>query len=118
MSSEAERAAQLEALLNEAWREHRAEVLARVTALQEVLGALREGTFDATARAQANSTAHKLAGVLGTFGLREASRAALEIETILARDAVITPEKLAAYEKHLRVIGEGLVKRDKQAERQ
>lgn len=115
MSSEAERAAQLEALLNEAWREHRGEVVARVSALKEVLAAIGTGNLDGAARAQANSTAHKVAGVLGTFGLRDASRAALEIETILAGAGVISAEKMKAYETHLGVIDEGVVKRDKQS---
>jgi HPt (histidine-containing phosphotransfer) domain-containing protein len=115
MSSEGERMAKLEDLLNDAWREHRAEVLARVEGLREVLGAARAGTLDEAARAQANSTAHKLAGVLGTFGLRDASRAALEIERILAPDAEISPARLAEYEAHLGVIGEGMLKRDAEA---
>ena len=44
MSSEGERMAKLEDLLNDAWREHRAEVLARVEGLREDLGAARAGT--------------------------------------------------------------------------
>jgi HPt (histidine-containing phosphotransfer) domain-containing protein len=116
MSSESERAAQLEALLNEAWKEHRAEVVGRVTELQDVFRALQAGALNLTARTHANSTAHKVAGVLGTFGLREASRAGLEIETLLAGAAPISPEKMREYERHLGVIGEGLMKRDRQAE--
>jgi HPt (histidine-containing phosphotransfer) domain-containing protein len=115
MSSEGERMAKLEDLLNEAWREHRGEVLARVDTLRDTLAAARVGTLEKTAREQANSTAHKLAGVLGTFGLREASRAALEIERTLAPDALMSTEKLAEYEGHLRVIGEGMLKRDAEA---
>jgi HPt (histidine-containing phosphotransfer) domain-containing protein len=115
MSSEGERMAKLEDLLNEAWREHRGEVLARVDTLRETLSAARGGTLTESARAEANSTAHKLAGVLGTFGLREASRAALEIERTLAPDAQISEEKLREYEGHLRVIGQGMLKRDAEA---
>jgi HPt (histidine-containing phosphotransfer) domain-containing protein len=107
--------AKLEELLNEAWREHRGEVLARVDTLRRTLVAARAGTLEKTAREQANSTAHKLAGVLGTFGLREASRAALEIERTLAPESMISPERLVEYETHLRVIGEGMLKRDAEA---
>ena len=107
--------AKLEELLNEAWREHRGEVLARVDTLRETLAAARAGTLEKTAREQANSTAHKLAGVLGTFGLREASRAALEIERTLAPDSLMSPAKLAEYEALLSVIAEGMLKRDAEA---
>ena len=115
MSSDAERAAQLETLLNEAWREYRSEVVTRITLLKDALAGARAGTLDETRRADANSMAHKLAGVLGTFGLREASRAAIEIELILTPGKEISQEKLRAYEAHLGVIGEGVVKRDAQA---
>jgi HPt (histidine-containing phosphotransfer) domain-containing protein len=115
MSSEGERMAKLEELLNEAWREYRTEIVSRVGGLREVLGAARAGALETPAREQANSTAHKLAGVLGTFGLRDASRAALEIERILAPGAGLSVEKLAEYEAHLAVIGEGLLKRDAEA---
>jgi HPt (histidine-containing phosphotransfer) domain-containing protein len=107
--------AKLEELLNEAWREHREEVLTRVDSLRETLAAANAGTLGKTAREQANSTAHKLAGVLGTFGLREASRAALEIERTLASDSLMSAEKLAEYERHLGVIGAGMLKRDAEA---
>ena len=115
MSSEAERMSQLEILLNEAWRENRGEVLARVDMLRQMLVAARAGTLDRTARAEGDSMAHKLAGVLGTFGLREASRAALDIETMLAAEAELSDGNLEKFEASLAVIGEGLVKRDQQA---
>ncbi len=85
--SDPEKAAKLADLLNEAWREYRDEITARVEAVRGAIVLAEQAGLDDEKRAAANSAAHKLAGVLGTFGLKEASRAALEIEQKLAPEA-------------------------------
>jgi HPt (histidine-containing phosphotransfer) domain-containing protein len=53
----------------------------RVAALEAAARALAEGTLSVGQRSAANVAAHKLAGVLGTFGLTRG--------TVLAREAEI-----------------------------
>lgn len=59
--------------------------------LQERLGLIRiaeeklaGGSLDAHSRSDAESAAHKLAGILGTFGLSQGSALASKIEALLA----------------------------------
>jgi HPt (histidine-containing phosphotransfer) domain-containing protein len=70
----------LEELLNALWKNNYPILLERVKIMREASEKLVAGTLDAESRKAANSAAHKLSGVLGTFGLPEGSRLASQIE--------------------------------------
>ena len=69
------------------WKEHRSEFVERVERIEAARAALEKGAVLSFAeRAEAASSAHKLAGVLGMFGLPEGTEAARNIETLLTDD--------------------------------
>ncbi|WP_218080785.1 response regulator [Anthocerotibacter panamensis] len=63
-----------------AWERFQAGVLDRVGVLEAANHALLGGTLIPALRQQAGQEAHKLAGLLGTFGLHEGTRLARQIE--------------------------------------
>jgi diguanylate cyclase (GGDEF)-like protein len=66
--------------LREVWEQNRAEVLGRVGVLGRAASALSAGAFGEEERAAAQLAAHALAGTLGTFGFKRASKAAAGLE--------------------------------------
>lgn len=67
--------------LDQLWKQFLPQIEERVAVLETAGKALISGKLSTDQRAEANSAAHKLAGVLGTFGLTKG--------TILAREAEI-----------------------------
>jgi HPt (histidine-containing phosphotransfer) domain-containing protein len=115
MSGDEEKQARLADLLNEAWREYRGEITGRVDAMREAIAQGASGTLLPTKRAEANSAAHKLAGALGTFGMRDASRAALQMEAMLVPDAPLGEQEIAKFHGLLQIIDEAIHVRDRQS---
>jgi diguanylate cyclase (GGDEF)-like protein len=75
--------AALQGRLAEIWTRTRDRVLERVDLLDQTGVAFLEGSLTAGLRKQAENAAHKLAGLLGTFGLAAGSRFARELERSL-----------------------------------
>lgn len=73
----------LEKLLRELWRNNRTLLLERVQCMRDAQQQMAEASVDTRIRQQAREAAHKLAGVLGTFGLRRGTELALEAESLL-----------------------------------
>ena len=63
------------------WTRFKSTILGRVEVIEQALSALLEGDLKDELRQKAEHEAHKLAGSIGTFGFKEASRLAFEIET-------------------------------------
>ncbi len=76
------------------WQRHRQTNLDRISLLEMTAANVLRSMVDATAVAEGVSTAHKLAGSLGTFGFDAGSRAALEAESLL-REKIIDGRLLA-----------------------
>lgn len=70
----------LKAMLAALWLRNRGAVLDRVAILREALAQAAEGRLDEKSRLRAVDAAHKLAGVLGTFGLPQGTEFAREAE--------------------------------------
>lgn len=66
--------------LNRLWIKFLPQMEARVATLETAAAALAAGTLTAELQEQASAEAHKLAGVLGTFGLLEGTKFAREAE--------------------------------------
>lgn len=77
---ESAQAAALATAMNRLWSQYLPELEERVAVLQAAAAALHEGTITAALRGEATSAAHKLAGVLGTFGLSAGTDLAREAE--------------------------------------
>ena len=93
---------EINALLADLWQRH-------LPAMRERLGLLENASLDAATgrlsepqRAEAQSTAHKLAGNLGMFGHKEAGSIASEIEQIFKAPSEESLEHLPKLTRSLR----------------
>jgi HPt (histidine-containing phosphotransfer) domain-containing protein len=68
--------------MNRLWAKHLSQMEERVATLRKVAESLSTGTLTAIEQQQAAADAHKLAGVLGTFGLKEGTELAREAEAL------------------------------------
>jgi len=82
----------LEALLQALWKSNYSTILERLKTLREAQNKLAIGQLGYQTRKNAEAAAHKLAGVLGTFGLPEGSKLASKIEVLLAQEISLCPE--------------------------
>lgn len=84
--------------MNRLWVRFLPQIEARVATLEAAASALATGTLTEDLRQQASAEAHKLAGVLGTFGLHEGTELAREAEEAYGRsqEAIRNPADLLA----------------------
>lgn len=81
----AEQAA-LDQALKAMWAKFLPQMRERMATIDAANRALADGHLSEDMRAEANAAAHKLAGVLGTFGLTKGTVLAREAEVIYAGD--------------------------------
>jgi hypothetical protein len=81
----------LAAALDRLWTQFLPQFEERITVLENSAAALANGTLSAGQREEAHYAAHKLAGVLGTFGLVEGTDLAREAEVVYAGAREIDP---------------------------
>jgi HPt (histidine-containing phosphotransfer) domain-containing protein len=92
--SEAEQTAQkVQAMLEVMWKNNRAIIAERVRTLRAAQQSLAEGALDRIKRKDTESAAHKLAGILGTFGLPEGSALARKIDQLMAQEGGIDQQQ-------------------------
>jgi HPt (histidine-containing phosphotransfer) domain-containing protein len=72
--------------MNRLWVRFLPQMEARVATLEAAAAALAAGTLTGDLKEQASAEAHKLAGVLGTFGLHEGTELAREAESAWRSD--------------------------------
>ena len=71
------------------WQKFLPQMLERIAVLEDANHALESGSLSAEQRAAAGAAAHKLAGVLGTFGLTKGTALAREAEEVYTSDLPI-----------------------------
>jgi HPt (histidine-containing phosphotransfer) domain-containing protein len=71
---------QLQQLLLKLWANSKATIAERLETIRHAQAELATKTLKDTTRAQAVDAAHKLAGILGTFGLPEGTELARQVE--------------------------------------
>lgn len=79
----------LSAALDQLWAKFLPQMEERLAVMDAANRSLAAGTLTAEERAAAGAAAHKLAGVLGTFGLAEGTALAREAELTYAGDAAL-----------------------------
>ena len=72
-------------VLDHMWATYLPQMQERVATLSSAARALAAGRFSARQQQEAQSAAHKLSGVLGTFGLPRGTTLARELEQIYSR---------------------------------
>jgi CheY-like chemotaxis protein len=85
-------------VVKELWEQARPLALDRLNAIDDAVAGVMSGTLDGDVRARAQSEAHKLAGSLGTFGLREATERAAALE--IAFEQIPPIEKAPQLAEH------------------
>jgi HPt (histidine-containing phosphotransfer) domain-containing protein len=81
--------------LNRLWKQYLPAMEERVAVLEKAGRSLAEGEISGDERAEANIAAHKLAGVLGTFGLTKGTVLARKAEILYSGDNGTDPEEAA-----------------------
>lgn len=85
-------ASQISEAMNRLWRKFLPQMEERVATLRSAAAALTDGSpLSAESRSQAGAEAHKLAGVLGTFGLKDGTELAREAEGLFEGAAGLGP---------------------------
>ena len=80
----------MQARLDAIWEQSKADIVARVDAIEDAAIALLDDSLDPDVREHARAQAHKLAGVAGTFGFASSTDVAREAEGLLQADHVIS----------------------------
>jgi len=81
--------------LDRLWRQFLPQMFERVSALETAAGPLSAGNLTDAQREMANSSAHKLAGILGSFGLPEGTVLAREAEALCSSGPGAAPAAAA-----------------------
>lgn len=84
------------------WERSRKAVAERVEILREAKRLADKNMLDEAARLRAVDAAHKLAGVLGTFGLPRGTDLAREVEVTFGEQTKLSPAELNRLESILR----------------
>ncbi|MBV8116150.1 MAG: Hpt domain-containing protein [Silvibacterium sp.] len=87
MSDKPDHAMEIDDLLQMLWVKNYPILIERLTSIRNTKDMLNESSLDDRARKAGEEAAHKLAGILGTFGLPHGSVLASKIEALLAGDA-------------------------------
>jgi HPt (histidine-containing phosphotransfer) domain-containing protein len=93
--------------MNRLWAKYLPQMEERVATLRQAAAHLASGSLTAAERQRASAEAHKLAGVLGTFGLQEGTELAREAERIYANTSAARPAdgaRLAAIAERLQAM--------------
>ena len=95
---------QIQARLAELWKQHLPEISERVGVLERACSTLEAEKLPAEERQAAVAAAHKLAGVLGTFGRTRGTELAREVEGQLEDATARSAGELKARIAQLRAI--------------
>ena len=94
------------AFLNQLWITTKPKSLEQLAILFQAIAKLKSGALDPQLQAQAQQTAHKLAGTLGTLGLLTGMQLARQLENLLTDQTLFKKKQL---EKHQLEVLEALV---------
>jgi HPt (histidine-containing phosphotransfer) domain-containing protein len=94
--------------LDQMWSRFLSEIGKRLSVLDAAVAALGEGRRSPEIQEAAHQAAHKLAGILGTFGLPDGTELARQAEHLLEKDVPADAvADLAAWVAELRRLVEG-----------
>ena len=80
---------EMEELLQSLWTKNYGLLQERLKVIRDAYDMLAAGSLDNQTRCDAEAAAHKLAGILGTFGLPQGSALASRIEASLAKETTL-----------------------------
>lgn len=89
-----EQAAALSEALDMMWKKFLPDIQERVRVLQDAARASAAGVLTQEQRAGAQAAAHKLAGTLGTFGLKQGTELARQLEQMYSGSGALAADRL------------------------
>ena len=92
MGSEDTQQSAMSAALDQLWKQYLPTMEERVAVLEEAARILEGRELTEQERVHANNAAHKLAGVLGTFGLTKGTVLARKVEILYSGDPGTDPD--------------------------
>ena len=95
MNEQPDHAKEMDELLHALWKNNYPILLERLKLIREARDKLAAGLLDDQTRKDGEEAAHKLAGILGTFGLPRGSVLASKIERLLAGDSSSCAQRTA-----------------------
>jgi len=95
--------AMLEAL-GRLWTKFLPEIENRMAILEAAVRSLEAGSLSGDERESAHQAAHKLAGVLGTFGLHRGTELARQAELVFAEERTASAGELSSWVSELRLL--------------
>jgi HPt (histidine-containing phosphotransfer) domain-containing protein len=98
--------AMLEAL-GRLWAKFLSEIENRMAILESAVRSLDAGSLSGDEREGAHQAAHKLAGVLGTFGLHRGTELARQAEMVFAAEKSASAAELSSWVGELRLLIDG-----------
>jgi HPt (histidine-containing phosphotransfer) domain-containing protein len=101
MTTTPSQAEKLQEMLQAMWKTSHPAILERFQTIRDAEKMLAAGSLDDGARKNAESAAHKLAGVLGTFGLPQGTQLASQIEALLASSSPLDATHSGALARQL-----------------
>jgi HPt (histidine-containing phosphotransfer) domain-containing protein len=107
MGAEDTQQSEMSAALDQLWKQYLPTMKERVTVLEEAARILEGRELTENERVHANNAAHKLAGVLGTFGLTRGTVLARQTEILYSGDPGTDPadaEQLRGIAAQLRAM--------------
>ncbi|MGF1524050.1 MAG: response regulator [Leptolyngbyaceae cyanobacterium] len=90
------------------WKAHKGESLDRWNYLLQMAQTLEAKSLSEQQRTQAQRMAHTLAGTLGTFGLMEGYRLALQIEQLLQSESLFSSAQISQLQALVTTLGHAL----------
>lgn len=90
------------------WKAHKGESLERWHYLVQIVQTLEAHSLSEQQQTQAQRMAHSLAGTLGTFGLMEGYRLALQIEQLLRAETVFSSAQISQLHALVTTLGHAL----------
>jgi HPt (histidine-containing phosphotransfer) domain-containing protein len=97
--------ARMAAKLQALWESSKASIVGRFEALHAAQARLTVDPLDAEARQKGHDEAHKLAGVLGVFGMPQGSEMAAQIEALLDDAGPLDRQHLEALSRLTDLLG-------------
>jgi HPt (histidine-containing phosphotransfer) domain-containing protein len=88
--------------LGRLWTKFLPEIEIRMGIVEAAVRSFESGSLSEEEREAAHQAAHKLAGVLGTFGLHRGTELARQAETMFAREAAASATELSGWVAELR----------------
>jgi HPt (histidine-containing phosphotransfer) domain-containing protein len=90
--------------LDDVWKKVLPLMLRRLEVIERAHQALAQGQLPESLRVEGVHEAHKLAGSLGVFAIKEGSELALQVEQVLSSSAALDSDRLSELDSYIKTL--------------